>query len=323
MSDLKPIGGFFEFETPKNGIPYHDEALALTNGRACVSYIIQKIKPSKIYIPYFTCDALFEPMERLGVPFEFYPVDFDLDPKSIPVLAKNELLIYVNFYGIKNRKIRDLLKKYGNQILIDNTHNFFNKGYNGAMSFTSARKYFGVPDGAYLYSNFNDENEQIERFKKISISHSTKRLIGEYKEAYEDFLKYEASLNSEIKAISVLSEKILLGIDYNLVAEKRIENFLFIHQLLKPYNRLKFSLDELDVPFCYPFLPEQYLDKKLFHEEGLFIPVLWPEVLSRQNSNEFNLEKEITAKLLPLPIDQRYNESDMRRMGEFILQKLN
>ena len=49
MKKLKSIGGFFEFEIAQGGHSYHPEALPLTNGRACMSWILEHEKPSRVY----------------------------------------------------------------------------------------------------------------------------------------------------------------------------------------------------------------------------------------------------------------------------------
>jgi len=84
MTELKPIGGFFELETPPLGSGYHPKALALSNGRACMRWILENEKPLRVYIPFYTCYALYEPMESMGIEVVFYSIDETLSPINLP-----------------------------------------------------------------------------------------------------------------------------------------------------------------------------------------------------------------------------------------------
>ena len=117
--------------------------------------------------------------------------------------------------------------------------------------------------------------------------------------------------------MSILSEGILAGLPYLDIANKRIDNFVYLHEKLKDYNSILINLSEIDVPFCYPFLPVNYIDKTLFYEKNIFIPTFWSEILERKG-NGYKIEKDITNRLLPLPIDHRYNIEDMATIVNFI-----
>ena len=65
MKQQQSIGGFFELEIAQLGHSYHLDAFALTNGRACLSWILEREKPSIVYIPYYVCSAIYIPMEKM------------------------------------------------------------------------------------------------------------------------------------------------------------------------------------------------------------------------------------------------------------------
>ena len=98
-------------------------------------------------------------------------------------------ILYTNYFGICTKNAKKLAKKYKNLIL-DNAQSFFTEPI-GLASFNSARKFFGVPDGAYLFCNkkIGEElqiNKSYERF-----SHLLKRLDINAQFGYEDFCKNE------------------------------------------------------------------------------------------------------------------------------------
>lgn len=72
---MKSIGGFFELEIVEGNSLYHDNAIKLSTGRACLNYILKTRKPSKVYIPFYCCNALIEPIILNDIEYEFYSID--------------------------------------------------------------------------------------------------------------------------------------------------------------------------------------------------------------------------------------------------------
>ncbi|MBC5991605.1 hypothetical protein [Pontibacter cellulosilyticus] len=307
---MKPIGGFFELELPGSTTTYHPTALALSTGRACLRLMLKNIDISKCYVPFFTCNALYDPFHLESVSLEFYGLDKSLDPNVTPSLRAGEYFLYINYFGIKSNTVNKLLEIYGDKLIVDNTHLFFHKGYKHNWSFTSARKYFGVPDGAYLYSP-SPIYPKLNRFKDISLNHNLLRLLGSQEKSYEEYDKYEKSLNSEVNSISIVSERLLSLVNYEQVKSRRLDNFNYIQSELGHLNELKIDIDAETVPFTYPFLPNRILDKNKLYINGLFIPSLWSDPSNRDCSG-YSFDKELGLRLLPLPIDHRYNLNDMK-----------
>ena len=118
MTEFNPIGGFFELEVPKLGQGYHPDALALINGRACMRWILEHEKPMRVYVPFYTCYALYAPMNKMGIEVVFYSIDKYLDPVDLPEPKAGELLILVNYYGLKNHLVNTLASKFSNLNLL-------------------------------------------------------------------------------------------------------------------------------------------------------------------------------------------------------------
>ena len=114
-------------------------------------------------------------------------------------------LIRVLGFSFKNRR------RVGVAIYINNNEDIW--------SFNSARKFFGVPDGAYLYSPEILKNDFTIN-KDIEYHYLINRLIGKQELAYKQFIDYESGLDSEIKKISIFSNFFLSSIDYDLVIKK-------------------------------------------------------------------------------------------------------
>jgi len=321
---MKSIGGFFELEIVEGNSLYHDNAIKLSTGRACLNYILKTRKPSKVYIPFYCCNALIEPIILNDIEYEFYSIDKQLELKILPKLKVTEIIIYINFFGIKEKYLNTLLNFFGDKLVIDNTHSFFTKGYktkNG--SFSSARKYFGVPDGAFLYM---DEPEKykinIKRNQNISVNHNVNRLLGLQEKAYVEYLEYEKSLNSDIEEISILSEKILSTINYTEVRKTRNDNFDFFRNEFDKLNQLTIDKSVTDC-FCYPLLLEKPIEKEKLYAEKIFVPNLWLDTLSRNEKKDYDIECKLSLELLPLPIDHRYSTKDLHRVSDALKKIIN
>lgn len=314
---MKGIGGFFELELPHRGARPHPRALALSTGRACLMVILRDLRPSRVYVPFYTCDATLEPFARLGIETRSYGLEENLFPKELPALGPNEYVLWTDYFGVCAHHTQRLKELLGERLLIDDTHNFFREGHQSHWSFTSARKYFGVPDGAFLYAP-HPISFDAAPFTGISLTHGLLRRLGRSEEAFTAYQDYERSLDCTVHRISEVSEGLLRGVDMERVAAARRENFAFLHAALGPGNQLRLR-DTGHVPFCYPYLPRTPIERSVLHARGFFIPCLWPEVNGRAQPG-FDFERRFSVQLLPLPVDHRYTPADLRCLIENLLE---
>ena len=73
-NDTRAIGGYFELELPVHE-ELHPNAVALNCARACLEYVLKSRKWSKLFIPYFTCSSIIEPIVKSGCKYEFYHIN--------------------------------------------------------------------------------------------------------------------------------------------------------------------------------------------------------------------------------------------------------
>ena len=121
---MRKIGGFFELEISTRDNLFHKNALPISTGRACLNLILHKLKPIKVFIPYYTCDAVLEPLIINKIEFEYYSLNENLEPAEIK-LKQDEYILYINYFGIKKRVVQALIKKYGKRLIVDDTQGFF------------------------------------------------------------------------------------------------------------------------------------------------------------------------------------------------------
>lgn len=316
---VKAIGGYLDLQLPYKE-EFHPSLIKLNTGRNALEYILKVNNYSCIYIPYFTCEVILEPIKRLGLQYHFYTLDKYLDPIIDFNVDPTECFLYTNYFGIKQATIKALSKLIPS-LIIDNSQAFFSKPLPGIDTFYSCRKFFGVPDGAYLQSKILS-NLKFE--KDISFGRMSHLLISidmSIEKGYESFLENNEVLsNNPIKRMSSLTERLLKSIDYEDCRIKRNRNFMVLHEELSGKNKLVFDASNIDGPLCYPLLVEKETLKRKLVNNRIFIPVYWPNVFRWTTDKMF--ENYLTKNLAPLPIDHRYTEEDMLRIINFLKQMI-
>ena len=311
--EMKEIGGYFELEL-RHGEHYHQGALRLNTGRNCFEYILRSRQYRKVYIPYYTCEVMLEPLRKCNVAWEYYHINRHFEPVEAFMLQKDEAFLYTNYWGLKQDCVERLAGIYGSQLVVDNSQAFYAQPIDGIDTFYSARKFFGVPDGAYLYTDRHLDAELEQDVSYPRCAHLLRRIDESASQGYSDFRRDDEMLdNQPIKRMSRLTERLLEGIDYEGIKERRRKNFQYLHQALKGSNQLEIVLRDEDVPMIYPYLVGngQELKKKLI-ENKVYVATYWGNVLEWCGMDA--LEYYLTLNLLPLPIDQRYNDSDMIKL---------
>jgi hypothetical protein len=320
ISNNGPIGGFFELEIGRGNGPFHGDAPALCSGRACLRWILESIHPSRAWVPFYVCDAALQAFEAAGVAVEHYPIDEALNP-ILPAgaPARGECLVYVNYFGLKTSTAVSLVGAHPGQVIVDDTHAFYAKGYDGGWSFNSARKFFGVPDGGYAYGPGLPATE-YPRVPEVHYDHLVNRLAGLQDIAYEQYLRNEARVTADLWRMSVLSERLLACVEYGAVRDRRLSNFVSLDARFSGRNCLtsRIELQATEVPYCYPLLSSEPVPWTTLWGRQLFIPKLWPEVPERPRSRQFPRESHFAERLLPLPIDHRYGPDDVERLGDIL-----
>jgi len=313
-----PIGGYFELELPNNKHDMFENYIGLNSGRNCLEYILRAKKCTKIYISYYSCDVLLEPLKKLNIPYEFYDLDFNLEPLfDYSNIKESDAFLYTNYFGIKDIFINDLSHKISANLIIDNAQALFAKPLDGIPTFYSPRKFVGVPDGGFVKTNkqLDMTFEKDQSFDRMS--HLIKRIDLSAELGYADFCINDKSLeNQAIKKISNLTTRIISSIDVKFVATRRKENFAFLHKNLAQKNLLNISIHEGSVPMIYPFRThDSHLKDKLINEK-IYCASYWPNVFTwcSEEKNSYTLAKEIIA----LPIDQRYSIEDMKKILEYV-----
>lgn len=324
---MKSIGGYFELEKIENygGRTSFDNFQNFNLCRNALVYFLKEKKIRTLHIPYFTCHVIKDVLSKNNIKYNFYHVDEAFE--IIDLHKIDGALLYTNYFGLKSRYVSVLWEMIGERLIVDQAQAFYEIfRSNPYVEVFSARKYFGVSDGAFLNADIikTDNTPNTNNGKDIS-NHLLLRSRGYVSEGYKYFKINEEILTSRpIERISVQSINTLERIDYDKVKEMRRRNYKTLMNGLEKINISPMAIDSNDVPLTFPLVVEfgSQLKSKLI-EDRIFIPTYWPELL--RDSRISLTERGLVSNIVHLPIDQRYSETDMLRIinkiDEFISRR--
>ena len=321
------IGSFIELEFQKgmeyySGDSYCEMSIArLNSGRAAIWHALRITGCRTIWLPYYLCQTVSNFLTRKGAIIRYYHIDNDFNPIDLTP-GEEECVLIVNYFGIMSAERMIALVKNNKNIIIDNSQAFFAEPLPNALNIYSARKFIGVPDGAYVIGR--DARNYMDQYPESFSSDTSLFLLqrieyGCQGKAYEARSVNEDRINNEdIMKMSKLTNKILDSTDYRKIMKRRQDNYRTADELLKDLNQLSTNQYYASdcVPIIYPLLIENdnLLDKLLNakHYQGHW----WRSVEQNPKANEF--EKWISRFMVPITIDQRYGKQDLVRLNEII-----
>lgn len=314
----KAIGGYFSLELPYNEYgEYHRDAIRLNTGRYCLEYVLRVKKYTKVYLPYYMCDAVLQPINKLGLDYQFYHIDKYFHIAEVLHPKKDEVILYCNYFGLMDEYVKIVTDRYAPNIIIDNTQAFFSRPLPEIDTFYTCRKFFGVADGAYLYTNKEADFDIPQDYSSSRMLFLLDRLDKSAEEAFSDYHKSEDTLDhDEIKKMSKITQFIMSSIFYKSIADRRISNYTYLHDNLSSSNTLSVDLERESVPMVYPFLSDDINLRKKLIDNKVYVASYWPNV--KNMSNLESVESQFAVNLIPIPIDQRYGNDDLNKILEII-----
>ena len=317
---MKEIGGYLELELGVKQKPFFpNNAVYVNSGRNAFEYILKSLpKINTIWMPYFTCSSLQEPLQRLGVNVCYYHISEQLEIENLNdiKIADYDYLLYTNYFGVKEVYAQTLLSKFGNQLILDNSQALFAKPTE--LCFYSPRKFVGIPDGGVAFSPFKVEITGQDHNSYLRCTHLLKRFDYSASDGYSDFKSSSQTIsNQPLQRMSNLTKKIFETIDLEKVKVKRNENFSLLHELLKKNNQL--ILEDISGALVYPFYNSKgATSKKTLIENKIYVATYWPNVLS--SSETESVEYKLADLLVNIPIDQRWSTDAMFEIVKLITE---
>lgn len=321
------IGSFIELDIASTGEYFQDDIkiARLNTARAGIYHALRLLNINTVFLPYYLCPTVKEFLSRKGISISYYRLNEQFEP-LLKQPEKEAVVLISNYFGIFSQNRLKAICKNFKHVIIDNSQSFFSPPIEGCYNVYSTRKFFGVPDGCYVIG----ENARLftETYDKDYSSETAAFLLKRHEfgssAVYAERMKNEKRLDrSDIKLMSILTQTLLNGIDYERIRKKRIENFYIAHKLYKQFNLLDPTLWMTDenAPMVYPFMfKDEGLVTKL-NNKNIYTGRWWKDVLSHVEPDSF--EGQLSSFMVPIPIDQRYTRKEVDYCYEVILSVLN
>ena len=324
QDSMKEIGSFIELELPQGREYYSGEEniARLNSGRAAIYHACRVLNLSTLWLPYYQCGIVREFLTRKGIMLKYYEIASDFTPLDLTP-SEDEAVLLVNYFGIFSEKLRSLCTRYKN-VIVDHSQAFFTSPIPGLQNVYSPRKFFGVPDGAYLIGENAHcyVNDYPQSYSSDTASFLMERIeYGCEGKAYTSRQKNEERIDKEdVMRMSSLTRTLLDSLDYASVAHKRRVNYQKACDMFSSLNRIAPLLlsetSSQDVPMVYPLVveDESLLDKLLRakHFQGRW----WQYLTQERPCDSFS--HYLSRYMLPITIDQRYSPSDIEYIHHII-----
>lgn len=332
-----PIGGepFYSplklISLPKNNIRnyflerFPGKNLTYTyGGYYSLRVILQHLKLSKdekVLLPSYMCPTILYPFKELGILYEFYKVNrnlqIDLGDLSKRVDGKTKVVFFINYFGFKqsDEVITALLKLKESGIIIiqDVVQDFYvqNNDLIGNYAFMSFRKFFPC-EGSIIISQDKIDDVVIKGKNKTYFNNKLKgRFLRYFHYKYgckeESFLSAFNKANESYRLpenieYSSYDEYVLNRIDFEKDKETRRENFIMLLGLYGDKAIFK-TLPDNVVPLLFPIVisSRDSVQMKL-RDKNIFCPVHW------KLTDEFQCDVckesvELSEMIISIPIN--------------------
>lgn len=331
----------------KSALALPEDAVLLSLGRESFSIVARNHPEVKrVLLPRYTCQTVCDPFVELGWKVDTYQIDLSLrinlsDIEKHYNKFKPSVVVFHPFYGTHfTQEEIDIIKRFkdhGAIVVIDYTQSVY---YSKHLEFAdyivgSLRKWFDCPDGGYVYSNCQNLSEYRNLLENVTFvvpQTDSMYLRGVYfKTGDQDLKNISIRLNKQAVAnaefnifphrLSIFGINRLLNSSVQDFGEIRLNNYKYLYHHIHQSDRIKFVYKELnDVvssPLYFPIYCEKRTDlQKRLARNKIYAPVLWP--IPNYYKNIDNISLYIYTHILVIPIDQRYNQDDMRKICDVI-----
>lgn len=318
----KEYGGFLPLELMDGNEYYENYAektIRFNCAKAAIAHVLNKIEADTIYVPSYLCPNVCAEIEKHKIAVTYYSINEQLLPPDIPD-SKNCCVYVVDYFGIMDRAIEKYVAQFSDAtVIIDNSHAFFHLPIIASNVFNvySCKKFFGVPDGAYLIAETVDGYKERVAYSGEHANYLLQCAERGTNDCYTEKKAADLWLAQNLGPMSVLARKILRSIHYEEVKKRRKENLAIYRTAFDGVNF--FHPEQDSVPYIFPLNTGKNVKETLIKQK-IYVPTLWGHLVTDENRGSF--EYWLSDKTLFLPLDQRYGENDMKFIAERVKEAL-
>lgn len=325
MKKKKLIGGEFyasKFKSKNKNFPkIFNNGTFFQSGRSGLNFLINNLKQmNKIYLPAYSCHSINDIIKD-----KKKIIYYDIDKNFHPILKKkikNSLIIISDYFG---KKIS--VKNFDDNLIIhDISHSWFNykkiKKIKNYYYFSSLRKFGFYNLGGWCSLKFKKKLKISEN----KLSNKLYKLRNEKYNLINNKLLYDNLINQNylvkkfnnlereiIKDKKIIQKKNIANItNLNLtrIGKIRKKNYYYLKKKINSKYIIDLNLKKNETPlfFLLIFLNEKERNKirNFLIRNNIFCPIHW-----KIKYDKFNNSNKLSKKTLSIPIDHRYNTSDM------------
>lgn len=335
-----------------------EQELQLTNyklvssGRCGIKQILLNLinkndGKNEFLLPAYLCPSIAQPFKELNLKIVYYNIlpnlTIDLEDLKSKLHKKTKCVYFLHYFGVlQPQHVISYLSeiKQRNICLIEDiTHNFFSKRADiGDYLVGSLRKWAPLPHGGLVIVNKKQEEYKTwYENPKLALKIGQQRSFGQQlkflylnslnnqnlKKEYLNILRnMEQALYShiEIAPMDQLSANMLIRMDFGVLSKKRRDNYKFLYHHLKTYKEFDLVIGDIgnDVtPLGFQIVLENRNDlRDYLVKNGVYASVHWN--LPQEVQSSFGNLTDLSKKILTIPCDQRYGESEMEYIVKLI-----
>lgn len=319
-------------------LEFPDNSRFFLSGRAALSHIIEDIlahrKFERVILPSYCCETMIEPFVSHGIAVEFYPVELTPEGRleqKIPPHHGCDGILLMDYFGYQST-VPQCDCSVDGIVIRDTTHSVLTEMDNADAHYIcgSMRKWAGFWTGGYAWrvnGNFalpkpHGMDREYVRLRKQAMEEKETYMKGCSGDPKKGFLSLFAKASEMMTSKSDLCAakrdvELLHQFDVQGIKKQRRENAEILLKYVAKYALFP-QLGEHDCPLFVPIvLPHEVRDRLRKHliEKQIYCPIHWPVSSKHHLTQE---TERIYREELSLVCDQRYNQTDMERMGQAI-----
>jgi len=331
---------------------YGREVLFMRSGREALLLAAIAASPEKdktILFPAYCCWSMSAPFEKAGWKVIYYRLKEDLTVdidylRQLLEKEKPQAILTMNFYGSAStddavRMIKDCDEDI--KVIEDFSHCTFSLKliHNPKVNIyvSSIRKSIGVCDGAVILSKeplptqyIQEEQKDFADKRFVAQTDKARYTYSKNQEKKGEFLstirECEGIINefTSVRPISDRARKQLAQVNGEEIAYARRKNMRHLWSLLNGKVEMVPGLERCmeGAPFSLPILIDNRDEvQSSLAKRGIYTQLLWP--ICEEAQQVCSVSKMMDARMLSVPIDQRYSWDDIEDMAGIICNVLN
>jgi hypothetical protein len=331
------IGGAFGLATAGDATTapawlVRPDQLAFANARGALRAVQRWKRPARVWMPAFLCDSMSRQVAAENQELRWYPLDETLAATDLAWLddvAPGDVVLVVDYFGfVLHAALARAARARGAFVVEDAAHALLTDraGSLGDVAIFSPRKCAGLPDGGLLRGAALPPVAALPtadgRWFTLAVDAATQR--GQFDRGERDDRGWLA-LNQEAErlhpdeptAMSALSHRLAATIDWAAIAARRRDNYRALAERLAPLALFP-DLPDGTVPHGFTIrVRDRDAVRAALFAHDIFPSLLWP--LAGVVPASFTASHRLSADVMTLHCDQRYDPDDMHRIARLVL----